>query len=127
MAQLALGDRTYELVTTDSAYADGVVARSRCAILIDYAHLADAFAAPVDSLGQAWETTLDSNYERHVRAVCENGHVLSPMGLTQFLMAFGSEGMSMIGPDVQPECPACGVGSCYFFYDPDGFPESEIS
>ena len=122
MAQLALGDRTYELVTTDSAYADGVVARSRCAIFIDYPHLADAFAAPAQSLGQAWESTLDSNYERHVRAVCENGHGLTPMGLMRFIMA-SDEGMSMMGPDVKPECPTCGVGSCYLLYDPDGFPE----
>lgn len=122
MAQLALGSRKYELMPTDSAYADGVVAKSRCAIFIDYAHLADAFAAPAQSLGQAWEGRLDSNYERHVRAVCENGHSLTPMGLMQFIMA-SDESMSMMGPDVQPKCPSCGVRSCYLLYDPEGFPK----
>ena len=122
MAQLALGSRKYELMSTDSAYAGGVVAKSRCAVFIDYSHLADAFAAPAQSLGQEWESRLDSNYERHVRAVCENGHGLTPTGLMQFIMA-SDESMGMAGSGSEQKCPSCGVKSCYLLYDPDGFPQ----
>jgi hypothetical protein len=135
MAELTMGNRTYQIVGTDATYASSVVAKRRCAILISFEAFAKTHLAALKALNDAGRDILDCNYEVHLLITCEQcQHSLTSHGLGMLYMfqmpnvKFGGiagGGVSQKVSQMQEgQCPSCGHPQCYLLYDPDGFPKA---
>lgn len=123
MAELTAQGRKYDIVTTDTGYAENVVAKKRCAIRIEYGLLSNTNLAALTALRDAGrkDPVQECNFQVHLGAVCESCQKgLTPSGIAFFVSAPMYK--KTLGGNEPNKCPSCGHEYCYLIYDPDGYP-----